>query len=163
MEEASDILPRIARILTSRKETVSVTETSTGGLISAGLLSVPGASSYFVGGVIPYARSVRGDLLDVTKDTVAGLSPMSEEMAMSFAQNMKQKMRTDWAIAELGIAGPGGSVYGFEPGSCVIGISGPCSSSTFIRTGKDRRNENMALFRNSVLALFLDVLSEVQS
>ena len=163
MEEASDILPRIARILTSRKETVSVTETSTGGLISAGLLSVPGASSYFVGGVIPYARSVRGDLLDVTKDTVAGLSPMSEEMAMSFAQNMKQKMRTDWAIAELGIAGPGGSVYGFEPGSCVIGISGPCSSSTFIRTGKDRRSENMALFRNSALALFLDVLSEVQS
>ena len=163
MEEAPDILLRIARILISRKETVSVTETSTGGLISAELLSVPGASSYFVGGVIPYARSVRGDLLGITKDTVVGLSPMSEEMAMSFAQNTKQKMRTDWAIAELGIAGPGGSVYGFEPGSCVVGISGPCSSSAFIRTGKDRRNENMALFRNSALALFLDVLSEVQS
>ena len=153
----------MARILTSREETVSVTETSTGGLISAGLLSVPGASSYFVGGVIPYARSVRGDLLDITKDTVAGLSPMSEEMAMSFAQNTKQKMRTDWAIAELGIAGPEGSVYGFEPGSCVVGISGPRSSSTFIRTGKDRRNENMALFRDAALALFLDILSEVQS
>ncbi len=163
MEEAPDILLRIARILSSRKETISVTETSTGGLISAGLLSVPGASSYFVGGVIPYARSARGDLLDITKDTVAGLSPMSEEMAMSFAQNTKQKMRTDWAIAELGIAGPGGAVYGFEPGSCVVGISGPCSSSTFIRTGKDRRHENMALFKNSALALFLDVLSEVQS
>ena len=163
MEESLDILLKIARILTSRKETVSVTETSTGGLISAGLLSVPGASSYFVGGVIPYARSVRGDLLDITKDTVAGLSPMSEEMAMSFAQNTKQKMQTDWAIADLGIAGPGGAVYGFEPGSCVVGIAGIRSSSAFIQTGKDLRTENMALFRNSALALFADVLSEVES
>ena len=163
MEELPDILLKISRILTKRKETVSVTETSTGGLISAGLLSVPGASSYFVGGVIPYARSVRGDLLNITKDKVVGLSPMSEEMAMSFAQNTKQKMQTDWAIAELGIAGPRGSVYGFEPGSCVVGISGPRSSSTFIRTGKDRRHENMALFRNSALALFADALSEAES
>ena len=163
MEEVLDILLKISRILTSRKETVSVTETSTGGLISAGLLSVPGASSYFVGGVIPYARSMRGALLDITKETVDGLSPMSEEMAMSFAQNTKQKMQTDWAIAELGIAGPGGSVYGFEPGSCVIGIAGRRSSSTFIQTGQDRRNENMALFRNSALALFADALSEVES
>ncbi len=163
MEELPDILLKISRILTKRKQTVSVTETSTGGLISAGLLSVPGASSYFVGGVIPYARSVRGDLLNITKDKVVGLSPMSEEMAMSFAQNTKQKMQTDWAIAELGIAGPGGSVYGFEPGSCVVGISGPRSSSTFIRTGKDRRHENMALFRNSALALFADALSEAES
>ena len=163
MDEITDILLKISNILSSRKETVSVTETSTGGLISAGLLSVPGASSYFVGGVIPYARSVRGDLLDITKETVDGLSPMSEEMAMSFAQNTKQKMQTDWAIAELGIAGPGGSVYGFEPGTCVVGIAGPRSSSTFIQTGKDRRNENMALFRNSALALFADALSEIES
>ena len=163
MDEITDILLKISNILSSRKETVSVTETSTGGLISAGLLSVPGASSYFVGGVIPYARSVRGDLLDITKETVDGLSPMSEEMAMSFAQNTKQKMQTDWAIAELGIAGPGGSVYGFEPGTCVVGIAGLRSSSMFIQTGKDRRNENMALFRNSALALFADVLSEVES
>ena len=163
MEEAPDILLRIAHILTSRKETVSVTETSTGGLISAGLLSVPRASSYFVGGVIPYARSVRGDLLDITKDTIAGLSPMSEEMAMSFAQSTKQKMQTDWAIAELGLAGPGGAVYGFEPGSSVVGIAGLRSSSALIQTGKNRRNENMALFRNSALALFADVLSEVES
>ena len=163
MDEITDILLKISNFLTSRKETVSVTETSTGGLISAGLLSVPGASSYFVGGVIPYARSVRGDLLDITKETVDGLSPMSEEMAMSFAQNTKQKMQTDWAIAELGIAGPGGSVYGFEPGTCVVGIAGLHSSSTFIQTGTDRRNENMALFRNSALALFADALSEVES
>ena len=163
MDEITDILLKISNILSSRKETVSVTETSTGGLISAGLLSVPGASSYFVGGVIPYARSVRGDLLDITKETVDGLSPMSEEMAMSFAQNTKQKMQTDWAIAELGVAGPGGSVYGFEPGSCVVGIAGLCSSSTLIQTGKDRRNENMELFRNSALALFADALSEAES
>jgi len=163
LDEITDILLKISNILSSRKETVSVTETSTGGLISAGLLSVPGASSYFVGGVIPYARSVRGDLLDITKETVDGLSPMSEEMAMSFAQNTKQKMQTDWAIAELGIAGPGGSVYGFEPGTCVVGIAGLHSSSTFIQTGKDRRNENMALFRNSALALFADALSEIES
>ena len=163
MEEVTKILLKISRILSSRKETVSVTETSTGGLISAGLLSVPGASSYFVGGVIPYARSARGDLLGITKETVDGLSPMSEEMALSFAQNTKQKMQTDWAIAELGIAGPGGSVYGFEPGSCVVGIVGPRSSSTFIQTGKERRNENMALFRNSALALFADALSELES
>ena len=82
---------------------------------------------------------------------------------MSFAQNTKQRMHTDWAIAELGIAGPGGAVYGFEPGSCVVGIAGLRSSSAFIQTGKGRRNENMALFRNSALALFADALSEVES
>ena len=74
MEDVTDNLLKIAGILSSRKETVAVTETSTGGLISAGLLSVPGASSYFVGGVVPYARSVRGDLLGITKETVEGLS-----------------------------------------------------------------------------------------
>ena len=162
MEDVTDNLLKIASILSSRKETVAVTETSTGGLISAGLLSVPGASSYFVGGVVPYARSVRGDLLGITKETVEGLSPMSEEMALNFAQNTKKKMQTDWAIAELGIAGPGGSVYGFEPGSCVIGVVGPLSSSLFIQTGKNRRNENMALFRDSALGLFADVLSEME-
>ena len=84
-------------------------------------------------------------------------------MALSFAQNTKQKMQSDWAIAELGIAGPGASVYGFEPGSCVVGVAGILSSSILIQTGKDRRDENMALFRDSALALFVNVLSELES
>lgn len=120
----------IAHLLTAREQTVAVAESSTGGLISASLLAVPGASAYFRGGSVVYTLESRKELLRITRADVDGMKPMTEAMAGAFAQRARAQLNATWGIAELGVAGPTGARYGNPPGSCVIGIAGPLSLAT---------------------------------
>ena len=101
-----------AVLLRERGETIVVAETSTGGLISSALLAVPGASAYYKGGSVLYTFESRRKLLDITRQDVEGLAPMSEGMVMAFARKAQDQFDATWAIAELGIAGPTGVAYG---------------------------------------------------
>ena len=92
---------RIGQRLTEREETVSVAESSTGGLISANLLSVPGASRYFQGGSIVYTLASRRAYLDLEKSRVEGLQPLTQAMVLEFARAARLKLNTTWGIAEL--------------------------------------------------------------
>ena len=153
-----DIAATIGQLLTERSASVSVAESSTGGLISANLLSVPGASSYYRGGSVVYTLESRKAYLTLNKDRIKPLKPLTEPMVQEFAHAARQKLDTTWGIAELGATGPAGTPYGHGPGISVIGISGPTNATTMIDTGSPDRHKNMLAFTEAALILFAETL-----
>ena len=145
-------------MLIERGETVSVAESSTGGLIAANLLSVPGASAYFQGGSVVYTLASRRAFLDLDRERLRDLKPLTEAMVMEFSIAARLKLDTTWGIAELGAAGPAGTPYGHGPGTSVIAISGPYSTSTTVLTNEDDRQNNMLAFTRAGLELFKKAL-----
>ena len=155
-----DLMPyaeRIAEKLKARKETVSVGESSTAGLISAALLAVPGASVYFIGGAVVYTRMSRTELLRVTEEEMAALkdvTPSTEPYALLFARKIKERLGTTWAVGETGTAGPTGSRYGHDAGHSCVAVIGPNGErSITIETGKSDRVDNMRTFSIAALDL----------
>ncbi len=125
----SSVCAAIACKLAASGHSVSVAESSTGGLIAANLLSVAGASSYFRGGSVIYTRESRRAFLDLDVTKLRGLKPLTETMVVEFAHAARLKLDATWGIAELGAAGPKGTPYGHAPGTSVVGISGPVDAS----------------------------------
>jgi len=150
---------RVAVLLKERGETVAVAESSTGGLISANLLAVPGASAYFSGGTVIYTRESRKVFLNLPMDKLKGLKPLTEDMAMVFAETIQKDLKATWGIAELGVAGPGATPYSEEVGISVIALAGPKSASVTIRTGREAREENMFEFVLGAFKLLEHTLS----
>jgi nicotinamide-nucleotide amidase len=155
-----DLLPqaeRIAAKLKARKETVSVAESSTAGMISAALLAIPGASAYFIGGAVVYTRQSRTELLRVTEAEFAaltGITPSTEPYALLFARKIKERLATTWSVGETGTAGPTGSRYGHAAGHSCVAVIGPNGErSLTVETGKDDRVDNMRVFSIAALDL----------
>lgn len=147
---------RIAALLKAHKETLAVAESSTGGLVSAALLAVPGASAYFEGGAVVYTRVSRGTFLAIPEEALAGIRPATEAYALLFARSVRGQLGTVWGIGETGAAGPTGNRYGDHAGHSAIAVSGPVEKSLTIETGKSDRAENMGVFA----AALLDLLEE---
>ena len=150
----SDICNSIASQLKASGHTVSIAESSTGGLIAANLLSVSGASSYFKCGSVIYTRESRHAFLDLDLRKVKALKPLTEPMAAEFARAARNKLDATWGIAELGAAGPKGTPYGHAAGTSVIGISGPVNATLTVETSIADREENMHRFTEAALELF---------
>jgi PncC family amidohydrolase len=155
-----ELLPqaeRIAAKLKARKETISVGESSTAGLISAALLAIPGASAYFVGGAVVYTRVSRTELLRVTEEEFAALkdiTPSTEPYALLFARKIRERCSTAWAVGETGTAGPTGSRYGHAAGHSCIAVIGPNGERAItVETGKSDRVDNMRAFTMAALDL----------
>ncbi|GIS21124.1 MAG: damage-inducible protein [Pseudomonadota bacterium] len=144
----------VGPVLIERGDTLTVTETSTGGLIAAILLAVPGASAYFKGATVPYSLPSRRQWLVMNKDSVADLKPMSEAMAMRFAEIAKDQLDSTWGIAELGIAGPTGAPYGVAAGTSVIAVAGPNPKAVTVVTGHADRQANMQQFAQAAITLW---------
>ena len=149
---------RIGELLKQRCDTVAVAESSTGGLISASLLSVAGASAYFLGGSVVYTLASRKAFLDLDMARIKLLKPLTEELVMEFAHAARKGLGATWGIAELGAAGPAGTPYGHPAGSSVIGISGPQCAAKTVVTQSENREENMSAFSIAALQLFEEVL-----
>ncbi len=134
-----DLLPladKIAAILKERRENIAVAESTTGGLVSAALLSVPGASTYFVGGAVVYTLKARRAMLDIPDTAFAGIKSVTEEGAMILARAARTRFAVTWSIAEIGASGPTGNRYGDAAGHSCIAVAGPVERSITIETGK---------------------------
>ncbi len=153
-----DITNEIGHRLVAAGQTVSVAESSTGGLISANLLSVAGASQFFMGGSVVYTLASRRAYLDLDRERLKDLKPLTEAMVLEFAASARVKLNATWGIAELGAAGPAGTPYGHGPGVSVIGIVGPKSDSCTVETDSSDRIENMRAFTKAGLKLLAKVL-----
>jgi PncC family amidohydrolase len=149
---------RIAERLAAHKETVAVSESSAGGLISAALLSVPGASAYFLGGGVIYTRKSMGALLDLTPDKLDGLRSATEPMAALLAQTVRGRLGADWGLAETGATGPSGNRYGDAAGHACLAVAGKRIASRTLETGSNDRVANMVAFANAALELLEEVL-----
>ena len=148
----------IAALLRERKETVGVSESSAGGLISAALLSIPGASAYFLGGGVIYTRASRAALLGITDADMTGLRASSEPYALLLARTARTRLGADWALAETGAAGPTGNRYGDPAGHTCIGVAGPLERAVTLRTGSADRQANMRAFGLRALELLAEAI-----
>ena len=99
MQTLLPIAAKIAGRLIARKESVVIAESSAGGLISTALLSVPGASAYFLGGGVLYTMNARTGLLGITPEEMTGIRPSTEAYALLLARKMREKLGADWALA----------------------------------------------------------------
>jgi PncC family amidohydrolase len=150
----------VGALLKQRRETVGVVESSTGGLVSAALLAVPGASAYFIGGGVLYTNMARRALLGIDLADHPGIRSSSEPYALLAARTVRQRLETTWGLCETGAAGPKGNRYGDPAGHTCIGIAGPIERTSTLRTGLDDRQRNMVRFAERALEDFRLVLTQ---
>ena len=158
MDELSARADSIAALLKQRGETVAVAETTSGGLVSAALLAVPGASAYYMGGTVTYTGTARDALLAIDLEAHPGVRSSSEPYARLLAAALRERLGTTWGIGETGAAGPVGNPYGDAAGHTCIAIAGPVEHSETLETGLDERERNMWLFAQRTLEVFEGVL-----
>ncbi|HPA39962.1 MAG TPA: CinA family protein [Phenylobacterium sp.] len=139
--------------LKRRGETVAVAESSSGGLISAALLGMVGASAYYLGGGVIYTAKARFSLLELPREAVAGMRSASEPYALLLARTVRERFGATWGISETGAAGPTGNPYGDAAGHTCIAISGPLEFATTLETGESDRLANMDAFAAAALEL----------
>ena len=148
----------IANCLRDRGETISVAESSSGGLVSAALLAVPGASAYFLGGSVVYTRPAKNTLLAVPDAILDEYRSASEPHALALARAARERLGADWGRAETGAAGPTGNRYGDAAGHTCIAISGAAEIVRTIETEDDDRAANMDRFTKAALGLAAEII-----
>jgi nicotinamide-nucleotide amidase len=148
----------VGGLLKARKETLAVAESSTGGLVSAALLAVPGASAYFVGGGVIYTHQARKALLRADLADHPGMRPSTEAYAMLCASSIRELLGTTWGLGETGASGPAGNRYGDAAGHSCIAVSGPQSRSITLETGEAEREANMWRFAEAAFGLLEQTL-----
>ena len=143
----------VGALLKDAKQTVAVSESSAGGLISAALLAVPGASAYFVGGGVVYTQTARRGILRVDDEAVKGIRSSTEAYAQVKARAIQSLLGTTWGLGETGATGPTGNRYGDAAGHACIAVAGPVARVITIETGKSDREANMWAFTRAALEL----------
>jgi nicotinamide-nucleotide amidase len=124
-EGAESMAAAVGKILRDRRQTLATAESCTGGLLGQMITSVPGASDYYLGGVISYANRVKEKLLGVGAGAIAEHGAVSEEVAAAMAQGARKLMGSDWAISITGVAGPGGGSAEKPVGLVWMALAGP--------------------------------------
>ena len=164
MQELLPLAHQIAATLKERRQTIAVSESSTGGLISAALLAVPGASAYFLGGAVVYTRGARDALIGIPDAAVPrGMRSSSEPYALLCARTVRERLKTDWGIGETGASGPTGNRYGDKPGHTCLAVAGHVERVTTLETGRDDRVANMRAFAKAGLDLLAQCLAQAKS
>jgi len=153
IDDLAPLAEALADKLKARGQTVAVAESSSGGLVSAALLAVPGASAYFLGGAVVYTAKARMRLLQITRDQVAGMRSASEPYALLLARTARENFGADWGLAETGAAGPTGNPYGDAAGHSCLAVSGPVEIAITLETGSTDRAANMQAFTRRALEL----------
>ena len=153
MQRLRDAADSLAIELRARKATVAVAESSTGGLISAALLSVAGASAFYQGGGVIYTPRARHRLLGLRREDVSGLKSASEPYALLLANRVRGLFSADWGLSETGASGPNGNPYGDAAGHSCLAVAGAGTVAATLETGQSDRFENMILFSLAALHL----------
>jgi PncC family amidohydrolase len=135
-----------------------VAEGSAGGLISAALLAVPGASAYFLGGAVLYTTGSKVALLGLTQQQASEPRSSTEPHTLMLARTIRERLAATWGLAETGATGPTGNRYGDAAGHVCLAYAGPGEASRTIETGSADRALNMDAFARSALALLLEAL-----
>jgi len=149
----------VAALLKDRGATVAVAESSAGGLITAALLAVPGASAYFLGGAVVYTRLARRVLLEIPDEAVAAIRPASEDYALLLARTVRARFGATWGLAETGATGPTGNRYGDAAGHACLAVAGPVERALTLETHSSDRAGNMRTFTVAALDLLAQALA----
>jgi nicotinamide-nucleotide amidase len=160
MEALLPLAQKLGNRLKERGETIAIAESSTGGLISAALLSVGGASTYFRGGGVIYTAQARSAFLQIPNPLPQPIERASTEpYALLLADTVRAKLDAGWGLGETGATGPTGNRYGDKPGHTCIAVTGASFSKVItLETGSDDRIANMRAFGLRALELLAEAL-----
>ena len=158
LEPLSVLAARVGTTLRERRQTVAVAESSAGGVVSAALLAIPGASAFFLGGAVVYSRRAGKALLGLTPDDMTSMRAETEPYARFIANRIRESHRAAWGICESGAAGPSGSPYGDAPGHVCVAVAGAVTASRTIETEDANRASNMDVFARQLLLLLDETL-----
>ena len=149
---------RIGALLRERGETVAVAEGSAGGLVSAALLSVPGASAYYLGGAVVYTAAAYRAWMHGAVEAPPGMRGATEGFADHLARSAALRLEASWGLGEAGAAGPA-NPYGDPAGHCWVAVTGAVDATRHVLTGLDERESNMVAFAVAVLELFEETVA----
>jgi PncC family amidohydrolase len=161
-DEQAALADEIAGLLTRRGETVAVAESTTGGLVSAALLRVAGASKYYAGGGVVYTLASRTALGGVPASRYENYQGTTPEMLGELAESMRQRLDATWCIAESGLAGPTPGRSGAPPGRTTVAVAGPVNRVEVCETGISDREANMIEFTTLALRFLRDAIKDVR-
>ena len=153
MDQLMSLAAEVGEALKARGEKVAVAESSSGGLISAALLSVPGASAYYLGGAVVYTPKARVMLMEIPREALEGMRSASEPYALLLARTQRERFGATWGISETGAAGPTGNGDGDAAGHTCIAVSGPVEMAFTLETGESDRAANMNAFAAAALEM----------
>ena len=160
MPTLTEMSSSLGELLKRTGQTLAVSESAGGGLISATLVAVPGASAYYVGGVVVYTRIAQRGLLQVPDQAMEGIRASSEPYAILNARTVRESLGTTWALSETGASGPTGNRYGDSAGHSCIAVAGPIERAITVETGDSDREANMWKFAAAALELLEECVKE---
>lgn len=153
MQDLTTMGYTVGELLKERQHTIAVAESSAGGLISAALVAVSGASAFFLGGSVIYTLAARRLLLNLKDEEFTGVRASTEEYALRMARAVRQLFGTTWGISETGATGPTGNRYGDAAGHACVAVAGPVERVMTIETRHSGREANMWMFTAAALEL----------
>lgn len=165
--DVKDILTKIAQILRDHKWTLAVSEAACGGLISAYLVTIPGASDFYIGGKLVYSLKQRLKLSGWSDEEIRNYMGPSEQVALKLARTTKYELGSTFVLSETGFAGPTVDLHlsnNTEPkdskvGNVYLGLVGPNKEiSCKKETNDNNRSSNMAQFAKYGLMFLLEQL-----
>jgi len=158
--DLSSMAASVGALLKQYRQTIAVAESAAGGLISASLVAIPGASAYYLGGGVVYTHTARQGLLRVPDHAMAGIRASTEPYALLKARTVRELLGTTWGLSETGASGPAGNRYGDAPGHACIAVAGPVERVITIETGVPDREANMWAFARAALGLLEQCVRE---
>src|SRR5438552_8368102 len=158
MPDLTSLAASLGALLKDRGQTVAVAESAAGGLISAALVAVPGASAYYLGGSVIYTQASRRGILHMPDEAYAGMRASTEPYALLNARTIRDHLEATWGLAETGASGPTGNRYGDAAGHACIAVAGPVERVITVETGDADRERNMWAFTRAALKLLEDAV-----
>lgn len=161
MELESKILSqRIQNILYNTEKTIGTAESCTGGRIAEALISVPGASSYFKGGIVSYTNEVKERLLGVSHEVLEEQTAVCEEVAREMVLGAIDTLGVDFAVSATGVAGPTGGTPEIPVGTIYLGYGNAGDVRVEKLTDDFGRDINLAIATNKALHLLADFIEK---
>lgn len=157
--EVLALAERVAGLMRASEATIAIAESSSGGLIAAALLAMPGASAYFRGGAVVYTLDAKAQFLGLPREALTEPRAATEAHAAVLAHGVRDRLGTTWGVGETGAAGPTGNRYGDRAGHTCIAIDGPRPRTITVETGHPARAENMRAFALAALRLLEEAIA----
>jgi nicotinamide-nucleotide amidase len=156
--EAKVISREVSELLWEMEKTVGTAESCTGGRIAEAIISVPGASKYFKGGIISYVNEIKESLLNVDHQVLEEQTAVCEEVAREMVIGACKALNTDYAISATGVAGPTGGTKEIPVGTIWLAC-GNADRIVTVKVQEDHgRDINLAIATNRAMQMFLDYL-----
>lgn len=151
---------RLAAALSDRELTLATAESCTGGGLSRLLTEIPGASAFFIGGVIAYHNDVKMQLLEVPRETLTHHGAVSSHAAMAMAEGCRSLFSTDFGVSITGIAGPSGGSADKPVGLIYIAVASPRRTRVEEHRFPGDRHQVREGAINAALGLILEVITD---